>query len=551
MGNQNGGRRIALLSNVNMNAVIRSLKDEMQVYEAEGYGNELGILLNPASSYHAFKPEITFLVLDLLELVEHELQGQESEARMDSWFEGFENAMESACVYYISDSYLWGAELDAAEPLTGRAVLETFWNEKLQKLCARHPNVRVLPYHRMISMLGEENAFSLKMWYMGKMPLSGEAGKRLAALIADKVRLESRTPKKVLVLDLDNTLWGGLAGEHDNSPILLSDDHSGLAYKNLQRVILQMQRQGVILAIVSKNNPEDAEELMRSHPHMVLRPEHFACKKINWNPKNENIAELAEELNVGLDSVVFWDDNPQERMLVNQFLPQVTVPEFPDKPEELAPAMTEIFHTYFEKTVLTAEDLEKTKQYSDNAKRSELQRNTGNFADYLKQLQIVLTRAKPTECISRLEAMFNKTNQFNLTTRRHDLGEVEHMVRDEKKRIFVYRVSDCFGDSGIVSAVVVDAAEPIPVIEEFIMSCRIMGKNIEQGILGDVEQSLRKEGARAIRGIYIPTAKNKPVSQLYEQMGYTECASDGEKKIYELDLDKIPPREFVGEFRAE
>ena len=551
MGNQNGSRRIALLSNVNMNAVIRSLKDEMQVYETEGYGNELGILLNPASSYHAFNPEITFLVPDLLELVEHDLQGQDSEARMDSWFEGFENAMESTCVYYISDAYLWGAELDAAEPLTGRAVLETLWNGKLQKLCARHPNVRVLPYHRMISMLGEENAFSPKMWYMGKMPLSGEAGKRLAALIADKVRLESRTPKKVLVLDLDNTLWGGLAGEHDNSPILLSDDHSGLAYKNLQRVILQMQRQGVILAIVSKNNPEDAEELMRSHPHMVLRPEYFACKKINWNPKNENIAELAEELNVGLDSIVFWDDNPQERMLVSQFLPQVTVPKFPDKPEELAPAMTEIFHTYFEKTVLTAEDLEKTKQYADNAKRSELQRNTGNFADYLKQLQIVLTRVKPTECISRLEAMFNKTNQFNLTTRRHDLGEVERRVRDEKKRIFVYRVSDCFGDSGIVAAVVVDAAEPIPVIEEFIMSCRVMGKNIEQGILGDVERSLRQEGARAIRGIYIPTAKNKPVSQLYEQMGYTECASDGEKKIYELDLDKIPPREFVGEFRAE
>ena len=556
MEKQDGGRRIALLSNVNMNAVIRGLKSEVQIYEAEGYGNELGVLLNPASSYHVFAPEITFLVMDLLELVEHELQGPESGERMDRWLEGFESAMGKTSVYYISDAYLWGMELDAAELLAGRTSLEALWNGKLQKLCSRHPNVRTLPYHRMISMLGEENAFSPKMWYMGKMPLSGEAGKRLAALILDKVRLESRTPKKVLALDLDNTLWGGLAGEHDNTPIILSDDHTGLAYRNLQRVILQMQRQGVILTIVSKNNPEDAEELMRNHPHMVLRPEHFAAKRINWNPKNENIAELAEELNVGLDSFVFWDDNPQERMLISQLLPQVTVPEFPNKPEELAPAMTEIFHAYFEKTFLTAEDLEKTKQYADNAKRDELQRNTGSFADYLKQLQIVLTRVKPTECISRLEAMFNKTNQFNLTTRRHTPGEVERMVQDEKKRIFVYRVEDCFGDSGVVATVVVDAAEPVPVIEEFVMSCRVMGKNIEQGILADVENSLRQEGFKSVRGLYIPTAKNKPVAELYSQLGYTRCDSqeksrDDDRQIYELDLDHSPKRGFVGEFQVE
>ena len=556
MENQNGSRRIALLSNVNMNAVIRSLKGEVQVYEAEGYGNELGVLLNPASSYHAFAPEITFLVLDLLELVEHELQGQESGARMDGWLEGFENAMEKSSVYYISDAYLWGVELDAAEALTGRTELEALWNGKLQKLCGRHSNVRILPYHHMISMLGEENAFSTKMWYMGKMPLSGEAGKRLADLILERVYLESRTPKKVLALDLDNTLWGGLAGEHDSTPIVLSDDHVGLAYKNLQRVILQMQRQGVILVIVSKNNPEDAEELMSRHPHMVLRPEHFAAKRINWKPKNENITELAEELNVGLDSFVFWDDNPQERMLVSQLLPQVTVPEFPEKPENLAPAMTEIFHKYFEKTTLTAEDLEKTRQYADNAKRDELRRSTGSFADYLKHLHIVLTKVKPEEHINRLEAMFNKTNQFNLTTRRHESGEVERMVQDGKKRIFVYRVEDCFGDSGVVAAMVVNVAESVPVIEEFVMSCRVMGKNVEQGILSDVERSLREEGFETVRGIYIPTAKNKPVAELYSQLGYVRCGSqekswDDDRQIFELDLDKSPERRFVGELREE
>lgn len=551
MEDQSSCRRIALLSNVNMNAVIRGLKDEVQVYEAEGYGNELGILLNPSSSYHTFAPEITFLVLDLLELMEHELQEIKSRERMDSWFAGFESAIQGTCVYYISDAYLWGAELDVSEPLTRRTDLEELWNKKLQKLCERHTNVRILPYHHMICRLGEENAFSSKMWYMGRMPLSGEAGKRLAALILEKVLLESRTPKKVLALDLDNTLWGGLAGEHDTAPIVLSDDHAGLAYKNLQRVILQMQRQGVILVVVSKNNPEDAEALMRSHPHMVLRPEDFAARRINWKAKNENLAELAEELNVGLDSFVFWDDNPQERMLIRQFLPEVTVPDFPDKPEELAPAMTELFHRYFEKTVLTAEDLEKTKQYADNAKRGELRRQTGSFAEYLRQLRIVLTRVKTQGCIQRLEAMFNKTNQFNLTTRRHAPGEMERMAQDGAKHIFAYRVQDCFGDSGVVAAAVVNTAGAVPVIEEFVMSCRVMGKNIEQGILLDVERSLQKEGFEKVRGIYIPSAKNKPVEELYEQMGYSECGSEGESRIYELNLDQAPKREFVGELRVE
>ncbi len=542
MGECKKGRRIALLSNVNMNAVIRALQKDAEVYEAEGYGNELGVLMNPASSYHAFQPEITFLVMDLLELLEHDFAEQAAGERVEGWFAGFENAMSPDRIYYISDVYLWGLEAEAADALTSRAALEGIWERRLRALCERHANVRILPYRRMIAKLGEENAFSPKMWYMGRILLSGEAGKRLAALIADKVRLEYRTPKKVLALDLDNTLWGGLAGEHDNTPVLLSEEHSGLAYKNLQRVILQMQRQGVLLAIVSKNNPEDAEEILRHHPHMALLPEHFAAKRINWNAKNENIAEIAGELNLGLDSFVFWDDNPQERLLVSQTLPEVTVPEFPDKPEDLAPAMTAIYHEYFEKAVLTAEDADKTRQYADNAKRNGLRRSAGSFEEYLKSLDIVVTRVDAAAHLNRLAELLNKTNQFNLTTRRHDVSEVQAMTQDGGKRIFLYAVEDRFGDNGVVAAVIVDVAGEIPVIEEFVMSCRVMGRNIEQGIVSDVERHLRQEGFERVRGIYIPTAKNKPAADLYRQLGYHEL----EEGVYEISLEAIPPRGFVG-----
>ncbi len=553
MGEQKGGSRIALLSNVNMNAVIRALNSQTQIYEPEGYGNELGILLNPASSYHAFAPRITFLVLDLLELTEHELTERGAALRMDAWLGDFENALRPDGIYYVSDAYLWGEELDAARMLTERTELENLWNEKLKEFCGRHSNVRILPYHRMICRLGEENAFSRKMWYMGKMPLGNEAGKRLAELILEKTGLESRTPKKVLALDLDNTLWGGLAGEHDHRPILLSEEHGGLAYKNLQRVILQMQRQGVILVIVSKNNPGDVEELMSSHPHMVLRPECFAARRINWEPKHENLMELSKELNLGLDSFVFWDDNPQERMLVSRLLPQVTVPPFPDSPEELAPAMTEIYRAYFEKPALTREDLDKTGQYADNAKREAARQRAQSFEDYLKALRIVVTRVDAADCAGRLEALFNKTNQFNLTTKRHAPGDLERMVRDKNRIVYAYRVEDCFGDSGIVAALTVCTEDSVPVIEEFVMSCRVMGRNIEQGILGDVERSLQEQGYKAVRGVYIPTDKNKPVAELYRRLGYKRAASgrepEGGAQIYELELDRAPVREFIGEIK--
>ena len=585
MGEQGIGRRIALLSNVNMNAIIRALQKDAEVYETEGYGNELGILMNPASSYHAFAPEITFLVIDLMELLEHELDEKSAKKRVEDWFAGFENAMTPNGIYYISDAYLWGLELETADALVNRAELERIWERRLCELCESHANVRILRYHHMIARLGEENAFSPKMWYMGRILLSGEAGKRLAALILQRTELESRTPKKVLALDLDNTLWGGLAGEHEHTPIVLSEEHTGLAYKNLQRVILQMQRQGVLLVIVSKNNAEDAERILRGHSHMVLRSEHFAARRINWNAKNENLEEIARELNLGLDSFVFWDDNPQERLLVQETLPMVAVPDFPDKPEELAPAMAEIYREYFQKAVLTAEDLDKTKQYADNEARGRLQRSAGSFEDYLEKLQIVVTGVDAAEHLNRLTELLNKTNQFNLTTRRHDIREVQSMVQDAGKRVFVYRVEDCFGDNGVVAAVIVDVTGEAPVIEEWVMSCRVMGKNIEQGIACDVEEHLRQEGFGRVRGIYIATAKNRPVAELYRLLGYHEVAGaavDGASadqaskklvtgqtdleaigttesvsqagvgqtgRIYEISLEETPIRGFIGVVR--
>ena len=536
--------RIAVLSNVNMNYMIRLLKKEYEVYDSEGYGNELGILMNPASSYHSFEPQITFLIMDPMEVLEHELEPAAGASSIERWFGMLESCLDSRCLYYISDACLWGPELEVVWDPDRKRALETIWQEKLKELSKKYSNVFILPYRQTIEKLGEENAFSLKMWYLGRILHSNEAQKRLAGLICEKAALQSRIPKKVLALDLDNTLWGGLAGEAEHTPIALSEDHGGLAYKNLQRVILQMQKQGVLLVIVSKNNKEDAMEILEKHPHCVLRPQCFAAHRINWLPKHENILDLARELNLGTDSFVFWDDNPTERELVKTMLPEVAVPDFPEKPEELAPAMIAIYREYFEKASITQEDLVKTESYAANARRSRLQGQAADFEDYLKQLEIEIIREDPLANVERLTQLVNKTNQFNVTTIRYDQPEMQDILQNKGKKVFLYRVTDCFGDNGIVAAAIV-ALDSVPVIEELVMSCRVMGKNIEYAIVEDMENQLREVGYTGLAAKYVPTAKNKPVELLYEKLGYEIVSQTDEGvKNYAIDLAKRPKRVY-------
>ncbi len=545
------GKKIAVLSNVNMNYVIRLLKKDHQVYEAEGYGNELGILMNEQSSYHAFAPEITFLLMDLMELLGHELylpKVREDQLcidapRLHDWFEQMERCILPGRLYYLSDAWLWGPEIGALPESSLRQQLEEQWLRGLVWLRQRHENVRIFPYRQIIGGLGEENSFSLKTWYLGKILHTVDAQKRLAEEIGYLVETEAGVPKKVLLVDLDNTLWGGLAGEREHTPLELSEDHQGLAYKNAQRVLRLMTQSGVVLGIVSKNNEEDALAVIREHPHMVLREEDFAVRRINWRQKHENIREIADSLNLGLDAMVFWDDSPEERELVRQMLPQVEVPSFPDNPIELAPALTEIYKKYFRKPRLTAEDREKTRQYAENEQRNRLEEQVGDFGEYLRRLRIRAETVDPAAHMERLVQLVNKTNQFNLTTLRYSQEEMQNIVANSSKKVYLYRVEDCFGDYGLVSAAIVDLAGETPFIEEWVLSCRVMGKQVEDALLGYMEADLQAAGYGQLRGRYVPTAKNKPVEQLYDRLGYQLVSQDsGGEKEYCLRLADRPAR---------
>ena len=360
--------------------------------------------------------------------------------------------------------------------------------------------MRVFPYRRIIGGLGEEKSFSLKTWYLGKILHTGEAQKRLSEEIGRLVETEAGVPKKVLLVDLDNTLWGGLAGEREHTPLELSEDHQGLAYKNAQRVLRLILQSGAVLGIVSKNNEEDALAVIREHPHMVLREEDFAVRRINWRPKHENIREIADSLNLWLYAMVFWDDSPAERELVKQMLPQVEVPSFPDSPVELATALTELYRKFFQKPRLTAEDREKTRQYAQYEQRNRLEEQVGDFGQYLRRLQIRVEPMDPAAHMERLVQLVNKTNQFNLTTLRYSLEEMQNIVADSSKKVYLYRVEDCFGDYGIVSAAIVDLAGESPLVEEWVLSCRVMGKQVEDALLGHMEAELLAAGYGQLRG---------------------------------------------------
>ena len=527
-----------------MDSVIRQLSKKTDVFETDGYGNEIGMLLNKKSSLYSYRPDIIFMIEDTVELINHSIDINDSKRLVDEWFGNFEMSIENNTIYYVSDAYVYGKEYEIGNLRDFKYNIIFYWNEKLNELRTKHSNIKILEIMDIILAIGVNNAFSLITWYMGKILYSNVLCSKLLELIVHKIYIESNSPKKVLLLDLDNTLWGGIAGENDNTPVELSEDHNGLIYKNLQRVIKQMKNCGVVLGIVSKNNLDDAMDIINNNPHMVLKDEDFAIKKINWNNKVDNIKEIASELNIGLNSIVFFDDSEIERSSIKELLPEVNVPDFPKSASQLPNVMVEIWYKYFDKSALTKEDLNKTEEYKANAERNELKSNAGSFEDYLMKLDIVLTRVDAAKHIERITQLLNKTNQFNLTSIRHTQNEIAGFINNNNYIIFAYNVNDKFGDSGLVAVSIVKIESFEAYIEDFVMSCRVMGRNIENAIIEDIEDYCRKEGLRIIRSKYNKTDKNAPVANLFEGLGYKITSKINYNKTYELVLSNKIRRNY-------
>lgn len=539
---------IAVLSNVNCDPVIRRVSKVCECIPGEGYGNVLEMLINPNSAVAKQKPENIFILIDLREMLRAQ---SDYITDIDAFFATVEGCISQGQKYFISDGdYYLGDEISyKGDSISEKSV--HYWNSKLYQLCSEHPECYVFPLARLVQQLGENAFYNDKTWVMGSIRYSMEGIKALAHAIKCIDDSSKKPSKKVLLLDLDNTLWGGVAGE-EGLNVQIADSKEGKAYKEFQQGILLLQQSGVILAIVSKNNENDAWEVIDQHPHMVLRRKLFSAYRINWKEKAENIREIAQELNLGLDSMVFIDDNIIERQAVSDMLPEVTVPDFPMAPEMLPRFLNKLKDSYFRRLVVTAEDKNKTEQYlARKAIDQELKRSS-NFEDFLKKLQIVVTREDAKENIERLVQLVQKTNQFNTTVTRYTEKELLDMLSSDQWEIYFYDVEDRLAKHGLCAIVIVKLGTT-PVIENFIMSCRVMGRNIEYGVLESIEKDILEKGYTEVIARYKVGPKNMPVAELYDSAGFQLESTTETGKIYSKKLSRpfASSNKFFGELRCQ
>jgi FkbH-like protein len=351
-----------------------------------------------------------------------------------------------------------------------------------------------------------------------------------------------RASKKVLVLDLDNTLWGGVVGEDGLEGIELGDTSPrGEAFKAFQNHILTLKNRGVLLAVCSKNDHARAIEPFEKHPEMVLRFGDFAAFKANWEPKSENIRQIAAELNLGLDSFVFVDDNPAEVEILRQFVPEVTTILLGPDPAEYVAQLAD--SRLFEPRTITGEDIQRTSQYRSESERKALASSVTDMDAYLESLEIeaVISEFTPVD-VPRLAQLINKSNQFNLTTRRRGEAEVTAIMKEPDYVAFSVRLSDRFGDHGLISVVIARKAGHIMEIDTWLMSCRVLGRQVEDEALNEVVRLAKMRGCNVLRGVYLPTAKNEMVRDFYPRMGLSPVSETKIESVFEMNLESFQPR---------
>lgn len=408
------------------------------------------------------------------------------------------------------------------------------YNKALFAIEAEHSNVKVIDITEFNRNYSKTELFDWKFYFISQMGMNPKLHKDFKAWFVKKLNSIAMKRKKCLVLDLDNTLWGGVLGEEGIEGIKIGGDYPGKAFLYWQEALLNLSKDGVILTVCSKNNEADVLEAWEKNPFILLKKEQFAAYRINWVDKATNIKDLATELNIGLDSFVFIDDNPTERELIKQMLPNVAVPDFPEQPYELPVFFQHIVEDYFKVYSVTDEDKKKNAQYKANAQRAQAQSAFTDFGAFLESLNIQITVETANEFnIQRIAQMTQKTNQFNLTTHRYTDADVRGFVENGWK-IWCIGVADKFGDNGITGAFMV---KPNGEVDTFLLSCRILGKGIEIAFVKKIFILLDEVGVNELKAQYLPTAKNAQVKDFWEKVGFT-CIAENEDgaKNYTLAL---------------
>jgi FkbH-like protein len=409
-------------------------------------------------------------------------------------------------------------------------------NAEFAKYARSHSRFLINDIHYLSAQVGLNNWHGRAYWYNFHMALSPTATVPLAQNLAAIVKSVYGKSKKCLVLDLDNTLWGGIVGDDGVQNLILGRDHPvGEAFLDFQRYVKDLQRRGIILAVCSKNDIENAKEGF-SHPDSILKVEDFSVFKANWNPKPGNMREIARELNIGLDSLVFVDDNPAERALVADQLPEVAVPDVGSDVSRFAEALEH--ERYFEVDRVVQDDLKRAVYYNSNAQRSTYQAGFRDYGEFLASLEMTAEIGSFSAVyLERTTQLINKTNQFNLTTKRYTSAEVESISRDPGFVTLYGRLADRFGDNGLVSVLIGRVSGETLEVDVWLMSCRVLNREMELAMFDTLVEHCQARGIRRIVGVYIPTKKNNMVAGHYSGLGFTRLTeSSGDHELWRFDV---------------
>ncbi len=503
------------------------------------YGQYRQELLNPSSQVHQFRPQIVLLSLSSRETLsalplsstEGEVQAL-IEQRIDEIRHLWRTARETLGAVVIQQTVLDVADpvfgsYDCIVPAAPRRVIARL-NERMAEV-ASTDGVLLLDIAGAATRQGINFWHDRSRWLQGKLEIAPQAAPMYGELLVRIVAAQRGMSRKCLVLDLDNTVWGGVIGDDGIEGIVLGEGSAaGEAHLALQRYAKQLSERGIILAVCSKNEAAVAEAAFRDHPEMILKRADIAAFVANWNDKSENLRAIAEQLNIGLDSLVFVDDNPVERARIRESLPMVAVPELPEDVSDYVPRVAEA--GYFEAVAFTAEDRQRAQQYAANTERDLLRGSAQSIEDFLKGLDMSLDYGPVTPVsIDRVTQLINKTNQFNTTTRRYSSEEVVARSTSSDGLAFQFRLLDKFGDNGIVSVMILrpdDNERDVLEIESWVMSCRVFGRELEHEAMNIAVEAARDRGVRALSADYIPTKKNGVIRDLFPSLGFAPSDKD-------------------------
>ena len=389
-------------------------------------------------------------------------------------------------------------------------------------------NITVIDIDKVIANVSINNSIDLRHYSSSKTLYSIEFYKEYASYIKPIFQAVNGKTKKALIFDCDNTLWKGVLGE---------DGFDGIKmFNEVQHLAVSLAKQGVIIGLCSKNNPEDVDNVLLKHKEMILKDSDIVIKKVNWTDKATNLTSIAKELNIGLDSFVFVDDSNFEVNLIKEKLPMVEVVQVPPKEHEYSMLLRKVSNLFYNPTQ-TEEDLKKVAMYKAQVQRVQEEENIGNIEDYLKSLELNIdVYVDDMTYVQRISQMTQKTNQFNLTTKRYTENDIKSFIENSEKMVIAIGVSDKFGDNGIVGLVILDLVNNSAEVDTLLMSCRVLGRNIEYKLMDIIMDNIKAKNATIVHAKYIPTYKNKQVEELFDRYGFELLENSNDLKKYQLNV---------------